>query len=123
MGADDFRANLASIDFDNYKLVNMAMCPHSVGNLTFFLNPGQTKVGSLSREVACMGNPACAIEEISVPCTTGPTLLKQEGLDASGVDMLHVDVEGLETMVVNQFLGLDGFEPTILEFLWHRAPN
>eukprot|EP00747_Dinoflagellata_sp_TGD_P084775 gnl/TRDRNA2_/TRDRNA2_162647_c1_seq3.p1 gnl/TRDRNA2_/TRDRNA2_162647_c1~~gnl/TRDRNA2_/TRDRNA2_162647_c1_seq3.p1 ORF type:complete len:104 (-),score=23.13 gnl/TRDRNA2_/TRDRNA2_162647_c1_seq3:277-588(-) len=55
-------------------------------------------------------------DEIAVRCISPTSFLKELSLDASAIDILHVDAEGYEFALVNEFAALPGFGPAVIVF-------
>ena len=73
------------------------------------------------------GEAARYVETLRVRCLTPQALLREAGLSADAVDVLALDLEGLDGEVLRAFLALPGFRPRLVIFesniLLQRSPT
>ena len=106
----------------NFEIINAAITDQpKKGNLTFYVVDDGREVES-SLENYFESNIS-----VSVRSLTPQDLLEELGL-TSGVDILHIDLEGYDLRVLPEFFKDQAFQPKIVKFEWlfaafHKGPG
>lgn len=105
------------IEDSRIKIADVAVCQKD-GPATFFLPLQGEYAQAASLNTVALGENTRAV---TVRCATPLSLLSELSIQASDVDVLSTDLEGVDLEVLEQLLVLDGFAPRLIKFEWFFA--
>ncbi len=64
-------------------------------------------------------NEKAITQSVVVPCISPEGILESVGLAPDDIDVLLIDLEGLDLHVLEMLMAMDGFRPKVIKFEWH----
>eukprot|EP00747_Dinoflagellata_sp_TGD_P180486 gnl/TRDRNA2_/TRDRNA2_33024_c0_seq1.p1 gnl/TRDRNA2_/TRDRNA2_33024_c0~~gnl/TRDRNA2_/TRDRNA2_33024_c0_seq1.p1 ORF type:complete len:334 (-),score=17.41 gnl/TRDRNA2_/TRDRNA2_33024_c0_seq1:64-1065(-) len=110
-------------DARKFKLMNHAVCVNGEESATLYTSPDAPTIKEAHTvpDSWLIDPSRKLLNALTVPCITPKGIIDFFGPEPNDIDILLMDLEGLDLDTLDRFLAIDGFSPWIIKFEWHVA--